>query len=29
MKKIMQKIKDLWNKVAEWIVTQYNKFLPK
>jgi hypothetical protein len=29
MKKIIQKIKDLWNKAAEWIVTQYNKFLPK
>ena len=29
MKKIIQKIKDLWNKAAEWIVAQYNKFLPK
>ena len=29
MKKIIQKIKDLWIKAAEWIVAQYNKFLPK
>ena len=26
MKKIIQKIKDLWNKAAEWIVAQYNNF---
>ena len=29
MKKIIQKIKDLWNKAVEWVVAQYNKFLPK
>ena len=29
MKKIIQKVKDLWNKAAEWVVAQNNKFLPK
>ena len=29
MTKIIQKIKNLWNKIINWIVEQYNKFLPK
>jgi hypothetical protein len=29
MTKIVQKIKNLWNKIINWIVEQYNKFLPK
>ena len=29
MTKIIQKIKNLWNKIVNWIVEQYNKFLPK
>ena len=28
MTKIIQKIKNLWNKIINWIVEQYNKFLP-
>jgi len=29
MTKIVQKIKNLWNKIINWIVERYNKFLPK
>ena len=29
MTKIIQKIKNLWIKIINWIVEQYNKFLPK
>ena len=29
MTKIIQKIKNLWNKITNWIVERYNKFLPK